>query len=92
LTAVYWLGHTVAQSQNWRSQAAERTDGVNGEPPHISPAQLAERLGVPLETVYRWQRLRAGGPQFMRVGRHVRYRVADVIAWENSRLVGSRTA
>ena len=29
----------------------------------------------------------------MKIGRHVRYRVADVIAWENSRTIASgRTA
>jgi hypothetical protein len=59
--------------------------------PHLSPDGLAEREGVPLDTVYRWNRLRIG-PPYMKIGRHVRYRLADVIAWENSRFVGSRTA
>lgn len=59
---------------------------------HLSPEDLAEREGVPLETVYRWNRLRVG-PAYMRIGRHVRYRLADVIAWEESRIVpDSRTA
>jgi excisionase family DNA binding protein len=65
---------------------------MNGEPPHISSEQLAERLGVPPETVAAWRRKRTGGPPFMRVGRHVRYRVADVLAWEKARLIGSGTA
>jgi predicted DNA-binding transcriptional regulator AlpA len=60
--------------------------------PNLSPAELAERYGLPLETIYGWQRTRTG-PQFMKIGRHVRYRLADVIAWENSRTVASgRTA
>lgn len=58
---------------------------------HLSPAELATREGVPLETVYGWNKTRTG-PQFMKIGRHVRYRVADVIAWENSRFVGTRAA
>jgi predicted DNA-binding transcriptional regulator AlpA len=56
---------------------------------HLSPEGLAEREGVPLDTVYRWNRLRIG-PRYMKIGRHVRYRLADVIAWENSRLVADR--
>jgi predicted DNA-binding transcriptional regulator AlpA len=59
---------------------------------HLSPADLAAREGVPLETVYGWNKTRTG-PPFMKVGRHVRYRVADVIAWEKSRTITSgRTA
>lgn len=58
---------------------------------HLSPADLAEREGVPLETIYAWNRTGAG-PRYMRIGRHVRYRLADVIRWEDSRLVTSRTA
>ena len=54
---------------------------------HLSPEDLAEREGVPLQTVYGWNRDRAG-PPFMKIGRHVRYKLADVIAWEESRYVG----
>lgn len=51
---------------------------------HLTPETLAERVGVPLLTVYAWNS-RGGGPRFMKIGRHVRYKLADVIAWENSR-------
>ncbi len=57
---------------------------------HLSPEDLARREGVPIQTVYGWNKGRTG-PRFMKIGRHVRYRLADVIAWENSRTVG-RTA
>jgi excisionase family DNA binding protein len=53
---------------------------------HLSPAELSERLGVPAETLKRWRRTGAG-PRFLRVGRHIRYRTADVEAWEKTRLV-----
>lgn len=53
---------------------------------HLSPEGLAEREAVPLDTVYQWNRLRSG-PRYMRIGRHVRYRLADVVAWEESRVV-----
>ena len=48
---------------------------------HLTPEDLAERLGVPVRTVYAW-RQRRKGPQGIRVGRYVRYRLADVEAWE----------
>lgn len=57
-----------------------------------SPEQLAEYLGVPLATVYRW-RTRGGGPRGVKVGRHVRYRDRDVEAWLESQAdKPSRTA
>jgi predicted DNA-binding transcriptional regulator AlpA len=66
--------------------------GVKPTTRHLSPAELAEREGVPLETVYGWNKTRTG-PRFMKVGRHVRYRLADVIKWEDSRTIASgRTA
>jgi predicted DNA-binding transcriptional regulator AlpA len=58
---------------------------------HLGPEQLAEREGVPLQTVYGWNKTRTG-PRFMKIGRHVRYRLADVIAWEDSRTIASGRA
>lgn len=51
---------------------------------HLSPEDLAEREGVPVATVYQWNRLKTG-PRYMRIGRHARYRLADVIAWEDAK-------
>lgn len=56
---------------------------------HLSIDALAERLDVPRMTIERWNS-RGGGPAFIKVGRHVRYRLADVIRWEESRLVQPR--
>lgn len=52
---------------------------------HLTPKQLAERFGVPLQTVYLWN-TKGVGPRRMRVGKHVRYRLADVLEWEESQL------
>lgn len=56
---------------------------------HLSVEDLARREGVPVQTVYGWNKT-GTGPKYMRIGRHVRYRLADVLKWEESRLVGSR--
>lgn len=55
---------------------------------HLSPEDLAEREGVPLATVYGWN-YQGTGPSYIKVGRHVRYRLSDVEKWERSRLVTS---
>lgn len=50
------------------------TEGLEG------PQWLADYLGVPLATVYQWNS-RGTGPKRIRIGKHVRYRRADVDAW-----------
>ena len=45
-----------------------------------SPAQLATYLGKPVATLYAW-RYRGDGPPAIPVGRGLRYRESDVIAW-----------
>lgn len=63
---------------------------------HLTPEELAERLGgedgkpFPVETLKYWRR-KGTGPRFLRIGNHVRYRLADVEAWEKSRLVSTST-
>ena len=37
-------------------------------------------LGVPVKTLYQW-RTKGYGPAGMRIGRYVRYRREDVMAW-----------
>lgn len=46
----------------------------------LTPVDLADLLGVPLETVYQWRRKHTG-PRGFRVGRHLRYDPEDVRAW-----------
>jgi excisionase family DNA binding protein len=50
----------------------------------LSPQQLADYLGVPLATVYRW-RYEGTGPRGIKVGKHVRYRRQDVERWLETR-------
>ena len=66
-----------------RASRAEETERL------LSPADVAGWIGVPVATLANW---RSGGigPAYLRVGRHVRYRGADVEAWLESRLVPPR--
>jgi predicted DNA-binding transcriptional regulator AlpA len=56
---------------------------------HLGPQELAEREGVEVQTVYGWNKT-GTGPRYFRAGRQCRYRLADVIAWEESRMVPVR--
>lgn len=49
----------------------------------LTPQQLADRHQLPLSTIYVW-RTRGKGPRGLRSGKHVRYRLSDVIEWEES--------
>ena len=41
---------------------------------------LSAYLGIPVASIYRWRYL-GQGPRGIRVGRHVRFRLADVERW-----------
>ncbi|WP_420176990.1 helix-turn-helix transcriptional regulator [Luteococcus sp. OSA5] len=45
---------------------------------------LARLLGVPVPTIYAW-RYRGEGPRGYKVGRHVRFRLAEVNTWLEGR-------
>ena len=51
----------------------------------LTVEDLAEYLGVPVATLYAWRYHRDGPPGF-RVGRHVRYRWADIEEWISDRI------
>lgn len=57
----------------------------------ISPTQLADYLGVPVRTVYAWNH-HGTGPTPIRLGKHVRYRPADVEAWLDRQTQDDRPA
>ena len=58
--------------------------GRHHDLPLLNQDQAAEALAVPPRTLERW-RSHGGGPPFVRVGRHVRYRFRDLQAWIESR-------
>ena len=50
----------------------------------LSVGEVADVLGVPVRTLYQW-RHKGVGPVGLRVGRHLRYRAADVSEWIDRR-------
>jgi hypothetical protein len=48
---------------------------------------LSKRWKVPEATLSQWASQKRG-PKYARFGRHVRYRLSDVIDWENAQLSG----
>ena len=49
----------------------------------LSVEEVAEILGVPRATLYRW-RYKGTGPRGIPVGRHIRFKPADVERWLES--------
>jgi excisionase family DNA binding protein len=63
------------------------TNGKRAEGPmaevHLTTDDLATRFSVPKKTIYKMNS-DGTGPKYMRIGKHVRYREADVRAWEDA--------
>jgi excisionase family DNA binding protein len=55
-----------------------RDDGLPDR--YLGPAEVAELLGVPVETIYQWRYKRTGPPGF-RVGRHLRFDPRALRKW-----------
>lgn len=54
----------------------------------LSVTELAARLHVPVETLYKW-RHRGEGPKPIRLGRHLRFDPVDVDRWLETRKAAS---
>ena len=63
------------------------TTGVRPEP-LASTADVAEVLGIPEKTLVEW-RSRGLGPDYMKVGKYVRYRWSAVNAWLDKREIAA---
>jgi excisionase family DNA binding protein len=50
----------------------------------LSTEEVARILVVPINTLYCW-RYKGTGPKALRVGKHLRYRLSDVLAWLEDR-------
>jgi predicted DNA-binding transcriptional regulator AlpA len=57
---------------------------ANAQDRWLSRQELADRYGVPVKTPAEWAS-KGTGPRYAKFGRHVRYRLSDVIDWESKR-------
>lgn len=48
--------------------------------PLLSTNEIARLLAVPVTTLYTW-RYKGIGPKAFKVGKHLRYRLTDVLTW-----------
>jgi len=51
----------------------------------LTRVELADRWQLPVGTLNQWAS-KGRGPKYALFGRHARYRLSDVIAWENEQL------
>lgn len=57
----------------------------------LTRPEVAERLRLPVGTLAQWaSREPRRGPKHVLFGRHARYRLSDVIAWENRQFEGDQ--
>lgn len=54
----------------------------------LTRQELADRLQLPVTTLAQWA-FKKTGPRFAKIGRYTRYRLSDVIAWENEQFGGA---
>ncbi|WP_350356455.1 helix-turn-helix domain-containing protein [Nocardia sputorum] len=69
-----------------RGNASSRSEPVPaGDDVWLSTREVSERLKIPLKTLASWAS--AGrGPRYARMGRYRRYRLSDLLVWEQDRL------
>ncbi|MFB8141338.1 helix-turn-helix transcriptional regulator [Streptomyces parvus] len=65
---------------------AGAASGAGSRCPLLSARELADFLGVPLNTVYIWNH-RHQGPRAHKVGRYLRYRWPEVEEWLETQAV-----
>jgi excisionase family DNA binding protein len=53
----------------------------------LTRIQVAERLDIPPKTLAEWAS-KGTGPPYAKFGRHVRYRLSDLLEWEAAQFVG----
>ncbi len=72
-----------------RRAAPAQTSDVQPDSKFLDERQLCAELGISPVTATKWRRI-AEGPQFIRVGRLIRYPRAALDAWLSERTVGRR--
>ena len=61
----------------------------NPEDGWITRRELAGRYSLPVKTLAQWAS-KGTGPRYAKFGKHVRYRLSDVIDWESGRFANDK--
>lgn len=71
----------IAATEKRYSQQRTEPGMIHGIEPLLEPEEVAAICKVPKATVYAWSSRGDSGLQFIRVGRHLRVRPADLERW-----------
>jgi len=75
------IAHQRSKKEHQMATAAVRKLSPEARPQNLaSPADVAGVLGIPEKTLAEW-RSDGKGPQYLKIGRYVRYRWSAVNAW-----------
>lgn len=74
-------------SRAWRTHLSAMDARTVELPRFLTQQEVAGVLQVPERTVEDW-RLTGNGPPFMKLGRHVRYDLSELVAWARERRHG----
>lgn len=58
---------------------------------HLTPEDLSKRLNISKRTIYRWRET-GKGPRGFRAGKHLRWTLAEVEAWEQEQIEKEQAA
>jgi excisionase family DNA binding protein len=72
---------TTSRKPGHAVQGGDTASRLLPEKSFFSPKELSEYLDIPYATLAAWRCRGGGGPAWYRLGRHVRYRREDVLAW-----------
>lgn len=61
-------------------------NAINKDPEFLSVQDLADYLGVSVDTVYRWN-AEGTAPKRYKIGKAVYYRRSDIVLWLETRVV-----
>jgi predicted DNA-binding transcriptional regulator AlpA len=70
------------QSEVGRTEEEVTAMDENTDDKWLTRQELADRYGLPVKTPAEWAS-KGTGPRYAKFGRHVRYRMSDVIDWES---------
>nr|WP_232326896.1 helix-turn-helix domain-containing protein [Mycobacterium sherrisii] len=78
---------TVVLSELLRTEKEVTAMDENTDDKWLTRQDLADRYGLPVKTPAEWAS-KGTGPRYAKFGRHVRYRLSDVIDWEGKQFAG----